>query len=189
MARVERRSGSSAATRSSNASVTSSTTDEPYVTFVHGVAGVGKTSLLQAFAAEARTAGRDGRPAGLPLARADRSRRPRRPRECARGPGRDDRGHREATLAVAGAGGDRPRSLRSAPARGHVVASDVRPADAEQRRLVVAGREPPVAAWLTAPELAGQVDRIPLEPLRPDDAIDLFVALGVASHGPSASTA
>ena len=47
------------------------------------------------------------------------------------------------------------------------------------QRLIVAGREPPVAAWLTSADAAGLVDRIPLEPLRPDDAIHLFVSLGI----------
>ena len=46
-------------------------------------------------------------------------------------------------------------------------------------RILIAGREPPLAAWLTAPELAGSVDLLPLAPLQPADAIRLFISLGV----------
>lgn len=46
-------------------------------------------------------------------------------------------------------------------------------------RLVIGSREAPVAAWLTSPELTGLVDRLVLAPLDAADAVGLFAALGV----------
>jgi hypothetical protein len=48
-------------------------------------------------------------------------------------------------------------------------------------RLIVAGREPPVAMWLTAPGLEGGVRTVPLGPLPDGDATQLLVALGVSA--------
>lgn len=46
-------------------------------------------------------------------------------------------------------------------------------------RLVVAGREPPVAVWLTEPGLEGAIRSLALGPLPEGDAALLLVALGV----------
>jgi hypothetical protein len=49
----------------------------------------------------------------------------------------------------------------------------------EGQRLIIAGREPPVAAWLTAPELAGTVQAIPLGPLETDASLAMLAGLGL----------
>lgn len=154
-------------------------TGPPYVTFVHGVAGVGKTSLLAAFAVAARASG--ARVIHL---------------DC-RALEPTDRG---VLVALARELGDSMPTLDALEARvseesGAVVLlldhyEVLRLVDTWLRqvlvprlpdnvRVVIAGREPPLAAWLTAPELTGAVDRLPLAPLDPEDAIGLFAELGV----------
>ena len=49
----------------------------------------------------------------------------------------------------------------------------------ETHRLIISGREPPQAAWLTAPELTGRVRSIPLGPIDTDAALDLLASLGL----------
>lgn len=49
----------------------------------------------------------------------------------------------------------------------------------DMHRLVISGREPPVAAWLTAPELAGSVRAMALGPLETAAALELLRALGL----------
>jgi hypothetical protein len=153
--------------------------DGPRLTFVHGVAGVGKTSLLQAFAAASRADG------AVVLSLDSRSLEP------------TDRG---VVQALAGSLGLRARSIEAVTRRlalqsgPMIVVLDhyevLRLVDTWLRqvlvprlpanvRLAVAGREAPVAAWLTDADLTGLVDRISLEPLGHDDAIDLFGVLGI----------
>ena len=154
--------------------------ETPYVAFIHGVAGIGKSSLLAAFAGSAREHG------AMVLQLDCRALEP------------TDRGVLEA---VGAALGQRSPSLESVAARfgrlsGRVVLvfdhyEVLRLVDTWLRqtfvpqlpdnvRIVVAGREPPVAAWLTAPDLAGSVASMPLAPLEPKDAVELFTSLGVA---------
>lgn len=148
------------------------------VCFVHGVAGVGKSSLLAAFAEDARTTG------STVIALDGRSLEP------------TDRGVLQAIASVMGA---RSRSLDAVLARlaavpGRAVLlldhyevlrlvdtwlrQTFEPRLASNVRLVFASREPPVSAWSIAPELAGSVHRLALEPLEPADAVGLFVQLG-----------
>lgn len=153
--------------------------DLPCLTFVHGVAGVGKTSLLRSFSASARTR-------GATVVHLDcRSLEP------------TDRGVLAALASELGTRGQTidaiSRRLGQLPGPAvilldhyevlRLVDTWLRQAFVPQMphnvRLVVAGREPPVAAWLTSADVAGLVDRIALEPLRPDDAIHLFVSLGI----------
>jgi hypothetical protein len=47
------------------------------------------------------------------------------------------------------------------------------------QRLLISGREAPVAAWFTAPELAGTVRAVPLGPIETDAALDLLADLGL----------
>lgn len=47
------------------------------------------------------------------------------------------------------------------------------------QRLVISGREAPVAAWFTAPELAGTVRAVPLGPMETDAALALLANLGL----------
>ena len=153
---------------------------KPQVTFVHGVAGVGKSSLLAAFSDAARSED------AIVIQLDGRALEP------------TDRGFLEAlatALAV------RAPSLQGVIARlgrlpGRAVLmldhyEVLRLVDTWLRqtfvqslpynvRLVVAGREPPVAGWLTAPGSAGSVATMPLAPLSPAHAVELFLALGVS---------
>jgi hypothetical protein len=153
--------------------------EAPYVTFVHGVAGVGKSSLLAAFSAAARNEGAivilldcrvlepTDRGVLQALAEALGLRTATLPgivRRLARLPGR-------AVLLF-----DHYEVLRLVDTW---LRQNFIPQLPDTVRVVVAGREPPVAAWLTTPELAGAVDRMPLAPLEPEDAILLFDSLGV----------
>lgn len=153
--------------------------DGTYLTFVHGVAGVGKSSLLAAFASTARSTG------AVVIVLDCRSLEP------------TDRGVLHALAAALGTRSATVEAITRRLARlgaRAVLAFDhyevFRLVDTWLRRtfvpflpdnvrIVVCGREPPVAAWLTAPELAGSVDRMALEPLVPEDAVRLFVSLGV----------
>lgn len=151
----------------------------PSIVFVHGVAGVGKSSLLAAFARAARDDG------AIVVQLDGRSLEP------------TDRGVLEALGAALGVRDPdlahvTRRLQRSATPT--IVLLDhyevLRLIDTWLRqtfvpqlpdnvRLVVAGREPPVAAWLFAPELADIVTILPLAPLAAADAIELFGSLGV----------
>ena len=149
--------------------------DRPWITFVHGVAGVGKSSLLRSFSADARSAGA----IVIPL-------------DC-RALEPTDRGVSEA---LASALGLRDASVEAIAGRlqrqkapvvllfDHyevlrLVDTWLRqsfvPVMPDNVRLVIAGREPPVAAWLASPELAGAVRTMPLSPLDLEDAVSLFV--------------
>jgi hypothetical protein len=153
--------------------------DGTFLTFVHGVAGVGKSSLLAAFSAAARGEG------AFVIALDCRTLEP------------TDRGVLDALAAGLGT---RKATIESIAQRlGRLSSRAILifdhyevfrlvdtwlrqafvPALPDNVRLVVCGREAPVAAWLTAPELAGSVDRMRLEPLEPNDAVRLFDVLGV----------
>jgi hypothetical protein len=155
--------------------------DGPRVVFVHGVAGVGKTSLLRAVSWTARNDG------AMVIALDCRTLEP------------TDRGVIDALSVALGIRGrtidGAIRRLAGLPGRVVILLDHyevLRLVDTWLRQsfvpvlpanvhLVVAGREPPVAAWLTAPELGGVVDRIALEPLSGADAIELFTSLGVSA--------
>lgn len=153
--------------------------DAPYLMFVHGVAGVGKSSLLAAFASVAQSEG------AIVFAL-----------DC-RGLEPTERGVLEAAAAAVGIRSPTldaiSRRLARLPGRAMLLLDHYEvlrlvdtwlrqtfvPVLPDNVRIVVAGREPPVAAWLTAPQLAGSVDRMPLGPLEPEDALRLFTSLGV----------
>lgn len=150
-----------------------------YLTFVHGVAGVGKSTLLAAFAAAARTSG------AFVIVLDCRSLEP------------TDRGVLDALATALGTRTATVESITRHLARlgsRAVLAFDhyevlrlldtwlrqtLVPGLPDNVRIVLCGREAPVAAWLTAPELAGSVDRVPVDPLEPEDAVRLFVSLGI----------
>jgi len=152
----------------------------PYVMFVNGVAGVGKSSLLAAFAASAR---RDG---AMVLQLDCRVLEP------------TDRGVLEALAAALGQRAPTLETVTAGLGRftGRVILmfdhyevlrlvdtwlrQTFVPQVPDNVRIVVAGREPPVAAWLTAPDLAGAVASMALAPLDRHEAVELFTSLGVS---------
>ena len=148
---------------------------------MHGVAGIGKSSLLAAFAERAR----DGGATVLRL-------------EC-RTIEPTPAGFIRAASEAAGSGDDLVALIsRLSAIEGRVVfALDTyelfRALDAWLRReflpqidmsvrMVMAGREPPVWRWLTAPEWQDEFQELRLGPLDDADALLLLSNLGVSDH-------
>lgn len=161
--------------------------DRTFVVHVHGIAGIGKSSLLRRFAFEA------GETGALVVALDGRSLEP------------TDRGLQEAIaegLRVTGA--DLPtlmQRLGDAAPRTVLLIDQYEvlrlvdtwlrqvlvPALPDVVRVVLGGREPPVAGWLTAPELAGGVEILNLGPLDAAESGELLRREGV--EGPAALAA
>ncbi|MDP8904451.1 MAG: winged helix-turn-helix domain-containing protein [Chloroflexota bacterium] len=155
------------------------TDDGPLVTCVHGLAGMGKTTLLEAFLAETRSAGvtvvrLDGRtfeptPAGFlaELARAI----------AADGDDIPSVRHRlgelgeRVMLAI-----DTYENLRLIDGW---LRTEFVPALTNNVRVILAGREVPLFAWQAAPGWQGFFRSVPLRPLSPDAAIELLDRHGV----------
>ena len=153
--------------------------DRTFVVHVHGVAGIGKSSLLGRFAAELREAGT------VVLALDGRSLEP------------TDRGILEALTSGLGMSGANLEALlaRLGQEGGRtVVVIDnyevlrlvdtwlrqvLIPALPDTVRVIMAGREPPVAGWLTAQDLSGAVEVMYLGPLEGQSAIELLRREGV----------
>ena len=118
----------------------------PFVVFVHGLAGVGKSTLLDAFAREARGLRRDGCADRLPVDRADRAWFPRCPRRrCRRSADHRRRGG-GATGAARCARRARPRHVRGSASARQLAAPGFRAGLARQhalghRRSRTSGRE------------------------------------------------
>jgi DNA-binding winged helix-turn-helix (wHTH) protein len=147
--------------------------DGPVVGYVHGLAGVGKTTLLHAFASEARAA-------GYGTVEVD---------------GHVTYSTRGAFLAaVTGAPSDEPPELAAAVAAldgptlliidtfellaplDEWVCHTLIPALGAHVRVLIAGRDAPAAHWRGYGTL---LRTVPLENLRPDDAVALLRAQGV----------
>jgi hypothetical protein len=139
------------------------------IAFVHGIAGIGKTALLRAFTVEAEERG--ARVVELDCRTIEPT----------------ERGFLQAL-------GDR---LELDSDRRVVVTLDnyevfrlldtwlrqeFVPSLPDAARVVFSGREPPVAAWLTAPELDGLASSVPLGPLSNEDAERLLRDLGVSER-------
>jgi hypothetical protein len=139
------------------------------IAFVHGIAGIGKTALLRAFTVEAEERG--ARVVELDCRTIEPT----------------ERGFLQAL-------GDR---LELDSDERVVVTLDnyevfrlldtwlrqeFVPSLPDAARVVFSGREPPVAAWLTAPELDGLVSTVPLGPLANEDAERLLRDLGVSER-------
>ena len=149
------------------------------VIHVHGVAGIGKSTLLDAFAA--RAAAQGATVIGLDS-------RTLEPTE------------RGLLAALGGALGVRTSSLEPIARRlGAVeapvvlmldhyehlrlldtwVRQNLVPALPSDVLVVTASREPPVAAWLSSADLSGLVELLPLGPLDAEAAVSLMEQLGV----------
>ena len=161
--------------------------DRTFVVHVHGVAGIGKSSLLGRFAIEARDAG------ALVLELDGRTLEP------------TDRGLQDAVARALGIDGLGLTTLvdRLAKTGGRTVLvidhyevlrlldtwlrQVFVPALPDTVRVVLAGREPPVAGWLSSPDLAGAVEVLNLGPLEGPDAVELLRREGIG--GPAAQAA
>ena len=154
------------------------------VAFVHGIAGIGKTALLAAFALDAERRGAEV--VDLDCLTIEPTERGFL-EELA---GRLDAD--EPTLPDVLAALARRSSPVVLTLDGYEVfrlldtwlRQRFVPALPAQARVVCAGREAPLPAWLTSPDLDGVVRVVALGPLSEDEAIHLFDELGVV--GPSA---
>lgn len=149
----------------------------PFVTWVHGIAGIGKTALVATFAGRARAAG------STVLVLDCGATEPTEPgllAALAAATGVES----ATTDAIVSRLAEWPRAvivldryevfrLMDTWLRQALV-----PALPATVRLVVAGREPPVAAWLTSPVL-DTVRLVPLDRLPEVDALHLLETLGV----------
>lgn len=154
--------------------------DSPVVTAIHGLAGIGKSRLLDAFATEARRR-------GATVIRLDcRAIEP------------TDRGFLHELGAAVGA--DAPSVEEAARRLGRlgdrvVLALDTYevlrlldgwlrqvfvPALPENARVVIAGRDPLSSAWLTSPGWQGLVRSLPIMPLEEEAALGLLAAAGIS---------
>ena len=138
------------------------------IAFVHGIAGIGKTALLRAFTLEA--AARGARVLELDC-------RTIEPTERgflqALGDTLDDTDTR-TVIAL-----DNYEVFRLLDTW---LRRDFVPALPDAARVIFCGREPPVAAWFTTPELDELVEVVPLGPLADEDAERLLVDLGASAR-------
>jgi transcriptional regulator/AAA ATPase-like protein len=153
--------------------------EQAYVVHVYGVAGIGKSSLLSAFAKAAQDRG------AAVIALDGRSLEP------------TDRGIQTALARSLGLRGSTIALISSRLARSDartVVMIDhyeqlrlvdtwlrqvLVPALPENVRVVTASREQPVAGWMTSPDLSGAVEVLALSSLERADSLDLLSLFGV----------
>jgi hypothetical protein len=154
--------------------------DGPLVAFVHGIAGIGKSALLKAFAADARARG------ARPVVIDGRSLEP------------TQRGVAEAIAAAAGAAShDLDAAVEALGALGERVVLVIDtyeqlgmvdgwlcralvPALPANVRVLLAGREPPAPGWVRG--YADGLLAVPLECLRAEDAEALLQRAGASAH-------
>jgi len=153
--------------------------DGPLVSCLHGIAGVGKTTLLDAFLAQARAA-------GATVVRLDcRTFEPTEAgflRELGRAVGADGEALPDVTRRLSDLGGRVVLALDTYEGMRLIdgwLRSEFVPALGANVRLILAGRELPIFAWETAPGWHGFFRSIPLGPLSPDDATKLLERDGV----------
>lgn len=152
--------------------------DGPVVSYVHGIGGIGKSTLLDAFCARAR--------ARSTVVRLDcRTVEP------------TERGFMHEISRAVGASGETLAKVASRLSRlgTRVVLvldtyevfglmdtwlrQEFIPALPDNMRIVVAGRQPPVSAWQTGSGWQGLFQALPVEALREADALELLHHLGV----------
>lgn len=152
------------------------------IVFVHGIAGVGKSTLLSAFSTAARS-----RSAAL-ITLDCRTIEPTEPgflRELAAAlnageptlPATVGRLERIAPVVVLALDNYEVFRLMDTWLR-QVFA----PALTPNVRMILTGRQPPVAAWLASSELEGMVRSLPLGPLDVEEAVRLFERFGVSEQ-------
>lgn len=152
----------------------------PVVVHVHGIGGVGKSTLLEAFAARAR--GRRATVVRLDCRTVEPT----------------ERGFlQELRGAIGGSAATVPKLAARMARLGDRVLLTLDtcevfclmdtwlrqvfvPALPDNVRVIMAGREPPVSAWQSAPGWQGLFRSLPIDGLREGDAIDLLHGLGVA---------
>ncbi|MBT3272949.1 MAG: hypothetical protein HN368_07335 [Spirochaetales bacterium] len=153
--------------------------DDAAAVHVHGIGGIGKSALLTAFAGRARDAGavvkelncREMEPSenGVLMALGDAA-------------GKSVSSVRDVALALAGAG-ERVVIAFDTFEMFRMVDTWLRntflPALAENTRVFFFGREPPVPAWLVAPEWQGMFHSITLGPLDDEAAEEMLQKCGL----------
>ncbi|UCB42396.1 MAG: winged helix-turn-helix domain-containing protein [Dehalococcoidales bacterium] len=152
----------------------------PLIVFVHGIAGVGKTSLLEIFSAQARAGG--ATVVGLDC----RSTEPTE-RGFIYELGAAIGSESGATVEVAERLGQLGERVVLALDNYHLfrladtwLRQGFIPGLPDNVRVILCGREPPVSAWLTQPEWQGLFRSIPLGPLGQKEAIELLSNTGVS---------
>jgi hypothetical protein len=152
----------------------------PPVTFVHGIGGIGKSRLLEAFALQARSG-------GVIVVRIDCRHVEPTPagflRELGLAVGRDTASIDEASDRLSRIAGrvivalDNFEVLRLLDAW---LRQSFVPALPGNVHLILCGREAPLSAWLCTPGWGGLFRNLALEPLGDADAVDILVRSGIA---------
>ena len=154
----------------------------PLVLFVHGIAGIGKSSLLEAFSEEARDH-------GATVVRLDcRSMEPTERGfvyELGAAIGTDETTANEAAGRL-GHLGQRVVLILDTYELFRLMDTWLRrvfiPTLPDNVRVVLCGREAPVSAWRTSQEWEGLFHSIPLGPLNDEDALELLSYSGVKAE-------
>ncbi len=151
----------------------------PLVMHVHGAAGIGKSSLVEAYAAKARAQ----RATVVSLDCRAIEPTPRGfTHELGAAIGFDTDGVDEIADRLSEIGG---RVVLTLDTYEVLLLLDTWlrqvfiPALGDNVRVVLAGREPPIPAWNIAPEWQGLFESLTLGPLSDDEAVDLLVRTGV----------
>jgi hypothetical protein len=138
------------------------------IAFVHGIAGIGKTALLKAFTLEAEER-------GVRIVELDCRTIEPTERGFLHALG-DGLGDSEERVVVTLDNYEVFRLLDT------WLRQEFVPGLPDAARVVFSGREAPVAAWVTSPELDGLVSTIPLGPLADEDAERLLEDLGASAR-------
>lgn len=155
--------------------------EEPLVLYIHGIAGIGKSRLLDAFAEEGRS--RDAMVVRL---------------DCREIEPTENGLLRELSAAIGGEAGSTEQVAARLGALGSrvVLALDTYevfrlldtwlrqlfiPALPDNVRVILCGRDAPVVAWLSAPGWHGLFGSMRLESLPERDAVDLLLHSGLSA--------